>query len=134
MTESCSCLSRIRRLTIEFDECKLSCISLIPVPAVIKNSIQCAVVVAEINVDFGEVRQDLTFQPNEPLRTKKCITVETFDDEVYEGVEQYGLHMTLENRFTQLNSPARLYIRDNDGKREGKRKGAGGSRRERENE
>ena len=73
---------------------------------------------AEINIDFGEVSQDLTFQPSEPLRTRKCITVETFDDEVYEGMEQYGLHMRLYNSYQfRLGAPATLYIRDNDGKR-----------------
>ena len=75
---------------------------------------------AEVNVDFVGVRQNLTFLPNETLRTKKCITIQTNDDNIYEGVEQYGLHMRLDYRFAQENSPARLYIRENDGKRGGR--------------
>ena len=86
-------------------------------------------VVAEVNRDFGYVFQNVTFFPNETLRTRKCITVQTNDDQVYEGVEQYGLHFyRLSKDFTEQNSPARLYIRDNDGKREG------GRERERERE
>ena len=99
---------------------------------------QCAVVVAEAGVDFGHVRQEVTFFPNETLRTKKCITVQTYDDQVYEGVEQYGLHFyRLSKDFTEQNSPARLYFRDNDGKRvkEGERERGWGEReREREGE
>ena len=94
---------------------------------------QCAVVVAEAGIDFGHVRQEVTFFPNETLRTKKCITVQTYDDQVYEGVEQYGLHFyRLGKDFTEQNSPARLYIRDNDGKRRGRERGRGrGSKGER---
>ena len=92
----------------------------------------CAVVLAEINADFHGVRQNLTFFPDETLRTKKCITIETIEDSVYEGVEQYGLHIRLDYQFTQVNSPARLYIRENDGKRKRKRgrRGEGGRERE----
>ena len=95
---------------------------------------QCAVVVAEVNHDFGYVFQDVTFFPNETLRTKKCITVQTFEDQVYEGVEQYGLHFyRLGKDFTEQNSPARLYIKDNDGKRRGREveRGRGRGRGER---
>ena len=94
---------------------------------------QCAVVVAEDGVDFGHVRQDVTFFPNETLRTRKCITVQTNDDQVYEGVEQFGLHFfRLSEAFTQPNTPARLYIRDNDGKRRGREGGRKRGRGERE--
>ena len=102
---------------------------------------QCAVVVAEVNHDFGYVFQDVTFFPNETLRTKKCVTVQTFEDQVYEGVEQYGLHFyRLGKDFTEQNSPARLYIEDNDGKRRGREvergrgEREGGRERERERE
>ena len=84
---------------------------------------------AEAGVDFGHVFQDVTFFPNETLRTRKCITVQTNDDQVYEGVEQYGLHFyRLSKDFTEQNSPARLYIRDNDGKRRGREGGGEGGR------
>ena len=96
---------------------------------------QCAVVVAEVDDDFGYVFQDVTFFPNETLRTRKCITVQTNDDQVYEGVEQYGLHFyKLSKDFTEQNSPARLYIRDNDGKRQGREGGGEGGRGSREGE
>ena len=77
----------------------------------------CAVFAAEVDVDFRGVQQSVTFLPSEPLRTKKCLTIQTFDDSIYEGRERYGLHITCECEFTILNAPGVLYITDNDGKK-----------------
>ena len=93
---------------------------------------------AEENVDFDRVSQTLTFLPDEPLRTRKCITVQTHEDQIYEGEEQFGFHIHGSNnelsKFTEQNSPARLYIRDNDGKRRERERGGGERGRERERE
>ena len=97
---------------------------------VIYFDVYCAVDAAERNVDFGDKDQQITFLPSEPLRTQKCFTVQTYNDSVYEGEEQYGVHMSFDYKFTEVNSPARIYIRDNDGEeeiqegeREGERRG-----------
>ena len=84
----------------------------------------CAVNAAEGGVDFNRTSRNVTFTPNEPLMTRKCFTLDIFDDNIYEGEEQYGLHMFFDHRFTTVNSPARLFIRENDG--EGKRVREGG--------
>ena len=87
---------------------------------------------AEENVDFDRVSQTLTFLPDEPLRTRKCITIQTHEDQIYEGEEQFGFHIHGSNnelsKFTEQNSPARLYIRDNDGKRREREIGRGRGR------
>ena len=88
----------------------------------------CAVYAAEIGVDFDKEMHNITFYPEDPLRTKKCFTITTHEDDVYEWQERYGVHMSFNNSFVMRNSPAMLVIEDNDCKGE-RGEGEGGRER-----
>ena len=96
------------------------------------NLLLCAVYAAEEGLDFNRTVHNMTFTPNEPLRTKKCFMLETYDDNIYEGKEQYGIHMVFDHQFTSVNSPARLFIKENDGETRESEEGEGGGRGKRE--